>query len=183
MSDQSKQYELPVAAIGRIVKAALPDNIQVGKEAKTCFAKAAGLFILYLTDSANTFARANKRQTVSAADIMSAVEDLEFEEFIEPLHSFLDAYRKEHATNKPKAVRKPRAKKEKAAAADGDGDGGDGDGDGDGDGESAAAAAAASPSKKRKADAVDDATAAAAGDGDGDAAEASPAKKAKTTEA
>ena len=42
-------YELPQASINRIIKNKLPDTANVGKEAKTAFSKAAGIFILYLT--------------------------------------------------------------------------------------------------------------------------------------
>ena len=46
-------YELPQASINRIIKNKLPESAQVGKEAKTAFSKAAGIFILYLTAAAN----------------------------------------------------------------------------------------------------------------------------------
>ena len=46
-------FEPPAACVMRIVKSAIPDNIQVTKEAKQAFAKAAGIFIVYLTTCAN----------------------------------------------------------------------------------------------------------------------------------
>ena len=50
-------YELPQASINRIIKNKLPESAQVGKEAKTAFSKAAGIFILYLTAAANDFCK------------------------------------------------------------------------------------------------------------------------------
>ena len=46
-----------------------PDNIQVTKEAKQAFAKAAGIFIVYLTTCANDICKDKKKQTVTAQDI------------------------------------------------------------------------------------------------------------------
>ncbi|KAH8056257.1 DNA-directed DNA polymerase [Aureococcus anophagefferens] len=65
-------FEPPAACINRIVKAALPDSTQVTREAKTAFAKAAGIFIIYLTTCANDVCKDKKRQTVSAADVLQA---------------------------------------------------------------------------------------------------------------
>jgi DNA polymerase epsilon subunit 3 len=50
-------YELPQASINRIIKAKLPENVQVGKDAKTAFSKAAGIFILYATAGNSTQAK------------------------------------------------------------------------------------------------------------------------------
>ena len=51
MSSTSQQtdFELPQASITRIIKAQLPEQVQVSKEAKQAFSKSAGIFILYLT--------------------------------------------------------------------------------------------------------------------------------------
>ena len=40
---------LPTAAIMRIVKSKLPDGVMINKDAKTAFAKACSVFILYIT--------------------------------------------------------------------------------------------------------------------------------------
>ncbi|KAJ8612441.1 hypothetical protein CTAYLR_006572 [Chrysophaeum taylorii] len=86
-------WEPPAACINRIVKAALPEQVQVTKEAKSAFAKSAGIFILYLTTCANDFCKDKKRQTVSAADVMQAITELEFDEFKAQLQAFLASFR------------------------------------------------------------------------------------------
>ncbi len=43
--------ELPVASVTRVVKAALPESTQIGKEAKAALSRAAGIFVLYLTSA------------------------------------------------------------------------------------------------------------------------------------
>lgn len=117
----ASEYELPNASVARIMKAALPSNIQVAKEVKSSFCKAAGLFILYLTTTANDTCKLNKRTTVTAADVMEALNELEFDEFIPPLQSFLERYREEQS-NKKSAKKASKAsaqeqKEIKAAAA------------------------------------------------------------------
>ena len=42
---------LPRATISRVVKSAVPANVQLGREAREAFSKAASIFILYLTDT------------------------------------------------------------------------------------------------------------------------------------
>lgn len=100
-------WEPPAACINRIVKVALPEHVQVTKEAKAAFSKSAGIFILYLTTCANDFCRDKKRQTVSAHDVMQAVSELEFDEFKGQLQAFLTSFRAhEGAKRKPtKAVK------------------------------------------------------------------------------
>ena len=86
--------ELPTASIRKIVKAAIPEGTQVGKEATSAFAKAAGLFILYVTQAANVIADTDKRQTIKGEDIIEALEELDFTELAGPLKAALEDFRK-----------------------------------------------------------------------------------------
>eukprot|EP00457_Paulinella_chromatophora_P019262 gb/GEZN01020867.1/.p1 GENE.gb/GEZN01020867.1/~~gb/GEZN01020867.1/.p1 ORF type:complete len:155 (-),score=36.58 gb/GEZN01020867.1/:115-579(-) len=89
-------FELPVATVTKIAKHCLPSDAQIGKEAKTAFARAAGIFALYLAHTANDIAKTSNRSTISAKDVLEAVEEIEFEEFLEPLEKCLKAFQKEH---------------------------------------------------------------------------------------
>ena len=89
----------------------LPEGVNISKEARTAIGKAASVFILYSTAwyvhncssfpcktniflfwqfSANNFALKSKRKTLNAADVFSALEDMEFEHFAPELKNFLD---------------------------------------------------------------------------------------------
>lgn len=107
------EWEPPAACINRIVKAALPDQVQVTKEAKLAFSKSAGIFILYLTTCANDFCKDKKRQTVSAADVMQAVSELDFDEFKDQLQAFLASFRANEGSK-----RKPKTKRPDTPAGD-----------------------------------------------------------------
>lgn len=52
-----------------------------------------GVFILYLCNTANEFCKKSKRQTLSADDVMNAIEELELDELLQPLAMFLKKFR------------------------------------------------------------------------------------------
>lgn len=128
-----------MACVRRILKTSLPSSTNVGKDASAAFARASGIFIIYLTACANDFARENKRQTITANDVLAAVkvrisvlpvksvrlschgiltvgahlQELEFDEFTGEMMSFLETYR---TTEREKKEAKAIAKKAQEAA-------------------------------------------------------------------
>ena len=126
MSDSKvPEFEPPQACIARIMKNALPENVQVTKDARAAFTRAAGIFIFYLTNCANEFSRDAKRQTITTNDVLNALKELEFDDFEQPLAEFLEKYRKSFHDAK-KVVKN----KKDASGTDA---GGDADADADGD--------------------------------------------------
>lgn len=98
--NKTPEFEPPQACVQRVIKAVLPDNVQIGKDAKAAFSRSAGIFIMYLTACANDFCREAKRQTISAQDVMQAIKELEFGELEEPLREYLEQYRREASAKK-----------------------------------------------------------------------------------
>jgi histone H3/H4 len=68
------EFEPPAACIRRILKNTLHAHTNVGKDSVTAFARATGIFIIYLTACANDFARENRRQTITANDVLAAIK-------------------------------------------------------------------------------------------------------------
>ena len=68
------EFEPPLACVRRILKNSLPSSTNVGKDASSAFARACGIFIIYLTSCANDFAREHKRQTITANDVLAAIK-------------------------------------------------------------------------------------------------------------
>jgi histone H3/H4 len=68
------EFEPPVACVRRILKRSLPSSTNVGKDACAAFARACGIFIIYVTACSHDFARENKRQTITANDVLAAVK-------------------------------------------------------------------------------------------------------------
>lgn len=123
MAEKLEDLNLPNAVVTRIIKESLPDGVNVGKEARAAVAKAASIFILYLTSAANTIAQKGKRKTISSVDVIQAIEDIEFEQFVEPLQEALENFKKSQkekkdATTKRKQQKKDDEEVEEVAAED-----------------------------------------------------------------
>ncbi|XP_005112415.1 DNA polymerase epsilon subunit 3 [Aplysia californica] len=107
MAERPEDLNLPNAVVTRIIKDAIPDGVAVSKEARLAISKAASVFVLYATSCSNNFALKSKRKTINAQDVLSAMEDMEFEQFIEPLQQCQEAFRQEKSEKKSQKKEKP----------------------------------------------------------------------------
>lgn len=114
MVERIEDLNLPNAVIARIIKDGLPEGANVSKEARAAIARAASVFVIFLTSTATSLARKQNHKTVTDANILEALKQLEFESFIEPLKADLEAYRKVVKDKKDKA------KKDTAGTENGD---------------------------------------------------------------
>lgn len=113
MAERPEDLNLPNAVVGRIIKDAIPEGVNVSKEARLAISKAASVFVLYATSCSNNYALKAKRKTISAQDVLSAMEEMEFEQFVEPLSEALEAFRSQQQGKKER-------KKEKESSNSGD---------------------------------------------------------------
>lgn len=113
----SSDIELPNSIVTRIIRESLPQGVIVSREARTAISKAASIFVLYATSSANNLVMEGKRKTLRDVDILSALEEMDFGDFIPKLKESLEAY-KTCTKNKRMAAneRKKQAQSEKMAA-------------------------------------------------------------------
>eukprot|EP00542_Grammatophora_oceanica_P021461 CAMPEP_0194048230 /NCGR_PEP_ID=MMETSP0009_2-20130614/26800_1 /TAXON_ID=210454 /ORGANISM="Grammatophora oceanica, Strain CCMP 410" /LENGTH=191 /DNA_ID=CAMNT_0038694051 /DNA_START=12 /DNA_END=587 /DNA_ORIENTATION=+ len=112
------EFEPPLACIRRILKHALPSSTNVGKDASAAFARACGIFVIYITACANDFAHENRRQTITANDVLAALKELDFDEFTPQLKTFLENYRAaEKSKREAKAASKAAAAKTESSNA------------------------------------------------------------------
>lgn len=88
MVERVEDMQLPNAIVQRIIKEALPEGINVAKDARSEIAKAASIFVLYLTSTARQ--AKNQKKTLTPADILQALETMEMENFIEPLKKAME---------------------------------------------------------------------------------------------
>ncbi|XP_018800726.1 PREDICTED: DNA polymerase epsilon subunit 3 [Bactrocera latifrons] len=103
MVERIEDLNLPNAVVGRLIKDALPEGANVSKEARAAIARAASVFVIFLTSSSTTLARKQNHKTITAANILDALKQLEFENFVQPLSTDLEAYRKAVKDKKDKA--------------------------------------------------------------------------------
>ncbi|KAJ4429434.1 DNA polymerase epsilon subunit 3 [Periplaneta americana] len=94
MAERLEDLNLPNAVVTRIIKEALPDGINIAKEARTAFAKSASVYILYITSAANMEATSNNRKTISGQDVLQAIGNVEFSKFLDPLQDVLEYFKK-----------------------------------------------------------------------------------------
>ncbi|XP_008549733.1 DNA polymerase epsilon subunit 3 [Microplitis mediator] len=106
MAEKLEDLNLPNAVVTRIIKEALPEGVTIGKEAKVAVAKAASIFILYLTTSANTVAKKTNRKTITGPDVLQAMEDIEFDRFVDSLQDALNNFRKSQKEKKDASKKK-----------------------------------------------------------------------------
>ena len=98
--DKDKDIEIPLNAVNRVLKLALPESTTPTREAKLAFAKAAGIFVLYVTACANEFAKEGKRSTLSSTDILTALNELGFGSFVPALEAALEQHKSASADKK-----------------------------------------------------------------------------------
>ncbi|XP_045480509.1 DNA polymerase epsilon subunit 3 [Harmonia axyridis] len=95
MAEKLEDLNLPNASVQKIIKEALPESVNIGKDAKAALSRAASVFILYITSEASKGAQKDGRKTLSGQDVFKAIEKLEFDDFMEPLQEvhklFIDA--------------------------------------------------------------------------------------------
>jgi len=105
LASEMADADLPRSIIRRIVRTRLIEvsgkkDVQVNKDALSAFSESAKIFIHYLSATANEICHEHKRSTVSANDVLSALEELDFAEFIEPLNATLAVFREERNAKK-----------------------------------------------------------------------------------
>ncbi|KAF6038109.1 POLE3 [Bugula neritina] len=110
MAERPEDLNLPNAVVTRIMKEALPTGINIGKDARTAISKAASVFVLYATSCANNNALKGKRKTITANDVYSALSEMEFEEFIDPIKGELEVHKQAQASKKSKKAAKSKSK-------------------------------------------------------------------------
>ncbi|KAL4952615.1 histone-fold-containing protein [Aspergillus filifer] len=109
-----EDYLLPRSITLRLAKSVLPPNTSVQKDAVLAIQKAATVFVSYLSSAAN---ESTLKRTVTPADVLNALSELEFEGFRPRLERELDAFTDNKAA-------KRRAKKgDTGAEAGGAGEG------------------------------------------------------------
>jgi DNA polymerase epsilon subunit 3 len=85
---------------------------QVAGDALLALAESARVFISYVTAAANDVAREHKRQTISAEDMLTALDDLDFGELLPELREALDARKRDARDAADKAARQRLAERD-----------------------------------------------------------------------
>ena len=106
MAEKLEDLNLPMTVVTRIVKEALPEGVSISKEARTGLAKAASVFVLYVTSAATNIVKNKKRKGLTGQDVLEAMRDIEFDRFVEPLGEYLEQYKQMVSARKSGAGKK-----------------------------------------------------------------------------
>ncbi|XP_015927073.1 DNA polymerase epsilon subunit 3 [Parasteatoda tepidariorum] len=119
---EKEELALPSAVITRLLKDAIPDGINISKEARAAVSRAAAIFVLYTTACASHAQAASQRKTLTIDDVYAALEDMLFEDMIDPIKESLQAYhaqksKKESLSNSPTKGEKVPKKRKRSQSA------------------------------------------------------------------
>ncbi|ERN17766.1 hypothetical protein AMTRI_Chr10g2620 [Amborella trichopoda] len=92
-SPREQDRFLPIANVSRIMKKALPANAKISKDAKETVQECVSEFISFITGEASDKCQREKRKTINGDDLLWAMTTLGFEEYVEPLKSYLQKFR------------------------------------------------------------------------------------------
>ena len=84
---------LPIANVSRIMKMAVPSNAKISKEAKECVQECVSEFISFITSESSDRCNQDKRKTINGEDIIWAMENLGFDNYVQLLKIYLLKYK------------------------------------------------------------------------------------------
>jgi len=110
MAEKPEDFALPNAVVTKLIKDALPEGVVVSKDAKAALGKATSIFILYATSVTTQAAASNNRKSLAPQDVLNAINEMGFPQFIPELNRYHEAHKKEKV-KKDKLRAKARAEK------------------------------------------------------------------------
>lgn len=75
------------------MKQSLPADTKISKEARECVQECVSEFIAFITCEACEITNAEKRKTINGEDILKAMSDLNFEEYLSNLEFYNRKYK------------------------------------------------------------------------------------------
>lgn len=90
---QESDKWLPLAKVARIMKAALPDDAEISKEAKETMQECVSELISFVTSEAAENRNLSARRVIGGEDVLLAFDALGFEHYAEALTIYLARYR------------------------------------------------------------------------------------------
>eukprot|EP00092_Neocalanus_flemingeri_P091681 GFUD01116298.1.p2 GENE.GFUD01116298.1~~GFUD01116298.1.p2 ORF type:complete len:129 (+),score=44.77 GFUD01116298.1:49-435(+) len=104
MAEKPEDLHLPTTIVTKMINDCLPTTCKVSKEANIAIAKAASVFVLYATASANSVAQKSSRKTITGSDVVTAMGEMEFDKFVRPLENSLAIWRRGQQEKKASAT-------------------------------------------------------------------------------
>ncbi|KIM43990.1 hypothetical protein M413DRAFT_443053 [Hebeloma cylindrosporum] len=102
VSEGLENLELPMGVVMKIAKASIPDNVKLQKETVLSLVKSSTVFINNLAETAYDVAQSRQHKSISASDVLKALETIEFSDMVNTLQAELLIYRELSKNDKGK---------------------------------------------------------------------------------
>ena len=99
LSNMAERIDLPKSSVARMIKAYLPDvaggfgavgsDLKLAADVKDAFARAGGLFVLYIANAADDACKHTGRSTVTAEDVLGGLEESELHFLVKPTQEYI----------------------------------------------------------------------------------------------
>ncbi|KAH9920608.1 histone-fold-containing protein [Fomitopsis serialis] len=93
VSEGIETFELPRSIITKLARAAMSENTKMSKDVVLSFQKASTVFINYLAATAHEVAASKQHKSISASDVLKALELVEMGDMVPRLQQELQVYR------------------------------------------------------------------------------------------
>ncbi|GAV59829.1 CBFD_NFYB_HMF domain-containing protein [Cephalotus follicularis] len=84
---------MPIANVIRIMRRILPPHAKISDDAKETIQECVSEYISFITGEANELCHREQRKTITAEDVLYAMNKLGFDDYIDPLTVYLHRYR------------------------------------------------------------------------------------------
>ncbi|KAG9312387.1 histone-fold-containing protein [Chiua virens] len=91
VSEGIENFELPKTLVTKIAKSAIPENAKLQKETVLSLVKGSTVFINYLAATAHDVALSKQHKSISASDVLKALEMIEFGDLVDSLQNELQS--------------------------------------------------------------------------------------------
>ncbi|KAJ0965321.1 hypothetical protein J5N97_026459 [Dioscorea zingiberensis] len=102
---EQDRYMLPIASVNRIMRKVLPQHAKISDEAKETIQECVSEYISFITSEANDRCQSEHRKTIAPEDIIWAMRELGFDDYIEPLSVYLQRYREVEGDHRGAMIR------------------------------------------------------------------------------
>ncbi|GLJ43413.1 hypothetical protein SUGI_0902020 [Cryptomeria japonica] len=108
---------MPIANVIRIMRKVLPTHAKISDDAKETIQECVSEYISFITSEANDRCQREQRKTITAEDVLWAMNKLGFDDYVEPLTIYLQKYREIEGDHRGSIRGEPLPRKEMNALA------------------------------------------------------------------
>ncbi|KAJ7528538.1 hypothetical protein O6H91_15G007300 [Diphasiastrum complanatum] len=103
---------MPIANVIRIMRKVLPGHAKISDDAKETLQECVSEFISFITGEANDKCQREQRKTITADDVLWAMDKLGFDQYVGPLTLYLLRYRETEGDRRGSTRGEPHPKKD-----------------------------------------------------------------------